>query len=120
MESAAVIVIRIAGHFLFLLSASIYAELIISPLCSCRAGEVQTLRHLILSCGHSRMERKALNEAFGKRRKLRLQPLLHGKSSFEPLRNDLVAAGIARREWRLGHLRRDPGLSGGEIGIGVI
>jgi hypothetical protein len=68
----------------------------------------QTPRHLILSCRHSWEERKALNEGFAKRRKLCFQLLLYGKTGLEPLRDYLVATGIARREWRLGHLRRDP------------
>jgi hypothetical protein len=58
------------------------AEEVVGPLCSCRLGEAQTPQHLILSCRHSWMARKAPNEAFGKRRKLRLQPLPYGKSGF--------------------------------------
>jgi hypothetical protein len=78
-----------------------------SPLCSCRAGEHQTARHLILSCLHSWEERKELNRSFGRRQKLRLQPLLYAKNGFRPLQDYLVATGIATREWRLRHLNRD-------------
>jgi ribonuclease HI len=78
-----------------------------SPLCSCRAGEHQTARHLILSCLHSREERKELNRSFGRRQKLRLQPLLYAKNGFKPLQDYLTATGIATREWRLRHLNRD-------------
>jgi hypothetical protein len=90
------------GHFNSYLHGIPSAD-VVSSLCSCSAGEHQTPRHLILSCHHNREARKALNESFGKRRSS-----VCNRCGMERLvRKFLLETGIANRERRLRHLRRD-------------